>query len=70
MSVGETHGFKPGDGVNVNFGVRYGGFTRLTPHLQISARAEKREPGPNADVDNSGGTLADLSPGVFTSRAS
>ncbi len=62
--LGEKHGFKPGDGVNVNFGVRYGGFSRLTPHLQVNLRAEKRESGPNADVDNSGATLAYLSPGL------
>lgn len=62
--LGEQHGFKPGDGVNANFGVRYGGFTRLTPHLQINVRAEQRESGPNADVANSGATLAYLSPGL------
>ena len=62
--LGEKHGFKPGDGVNVNFGVRYDGFSRLTPHLQINVRAEKRESGLNADVDNSGATLAYLSPGL------
>src|SRR5882724_8285693 len=56
--------FRPGTGINVNLGVRYVAFESFTPHLQINARAEKRESGANADVENSGATLAYLSPGV------
>ena len=62
--MGEKNGFKPGDGLNANFGVRYSGFSRVTPHLQVNVRAEGRESGVNADVDNSGATLAYLSPGL------
>ena len=62
--LGEKNGFKPGDGLNANFGVRYSGFSRVTPHLQVNVRAEGRESGVNADVDNSGATLAYLSPGL------
>jgi hypothetical protein len=57
-------GFRPGDGINLNFGLRYTAFAAWTPQLQINLRAEKRESGINADVDNSGATLAYLSPGV------
>ena len=56
--------FRPGTGINVNLGVRYVAFEGFTPHLQINARAEKRESGAEADVDNSGATLVYLSPGV------
>jgi hypothetical protein len=56
--------FRPGTGLNVNFGVRYMGFETVTPHLQINGRIEKRESGANADVENSGATLIYLSPGV------
>jgi hypothetical protein len=56
--------FRPGTGLNVNLGLRYAGFDRVTPHVQINIRAEKRESGANADVDNSGATLAYLSPGA------
>ena len=56
--------FRPGMGINVNLGVRYVAFESFTPHLQINARAEKRESGAEADVDNSGATLVYLSPGV------
>ena len=60
----ERNGFKPGDGVNANLGVRYTGFAGVTPHLQLNLRAEGRESGINADVENSGATLVYLSPGL------
>jgi hypothetical protein len=63
-AAGEKNGFKPGDGLNANFGLRYTGFASVTPHLQLNVRAEGRESGVNADVDNSGATLAYLSPGL------
>jgi hypothetical protein len=56
--------FKPGAGLNANFGLRYSASETLTPQLQINARVEKREQGLNADVENSGATLLYLSPGV------
>ena len=62
--LAEVNGFKPADGVNANFGVRYSGFAAVTPHLQVNVRAEGRESGVNADIDNSGATLVYLSPGV------
>jgi hypothetical protein len=62
--LAEKNGFKPGDGVNASFGLRYTGFASLTPHLQLNARAEGRESGINADAGNSGATLVYLSPGM------
>ncbi len=62
--MAEKDGFKPGDGLNANLGIRYAGFAGITPHLQLNVRAEGRESGVNADVDNSGATLVYLSPGV------
>jgi len=62
--TGEKDGFKPGDGLNANVGIRYTGHAGFTPHLQLNVRAEGRESGVNADVDNSGATLVYLSPGV------
>jgi hypothetical protein len=57
-------GFRPGTGVNLNFGLRYTASTTWVPQLQINARAERRERGVNADVANSGATLVYLSPGI------
>lgn len=62
--LGEREGFRPGDGLNANAGVRYTGFAGVTPHLQLNLRAEGRESGINADVANSGATLVYLSPGL------
>lgn len=58
--------FKPGTGLNLTMGLRYTGVlpADLSPQLQLNVRAEKRESGVNADVANSGATLAYLSPGV------
>ena len=62
--LAEQDGFKPGDGVNANVGLRYTGFRGVTPHLQLNARIEGRETGLNADGANSGATLVYLSPGL------
>jgi len=60
-----THdAFKPGSGLNLNAGLRYTAWQRVTPQLQLNVRTEKRESGANADIPNSGATLAYLSPGV------
>lgn len=56
--------FKPGIGANLTAGVRYVAWGAFVPHLQINVRTEKRESGENADIPNSGATLAYLSPGA------
>ena len=55
--------FRPGTGINLNFGVRYSGWETFQPQLQLNGRFEKRESGANADVDNSGASLLYISPG-------
>jgi hypothetical protein len=57
-------GFRPGNGLNGSLGLRYSGLQGWTPQVQINLRAENREAGPQADVENSGATLTYLSPGV------
>ncbi|MBV8658085.1 MAG: TonB-dependent receptor [Burkholderiales bacterium] len=56
--------YKPGDGENVNLGLRYQGFERVVPQLQLNIRHVARDSGENADQVSTGGTLAYLSPGV------
>jgi hypothetical protein len=56
--------FKPGIGANLSAGVRYLTDSRVTPQLQLNMRTERRESGASADVENSGATLAYLSPGA------
>jgi hypothetical protein len=57
-------GFRPGSGVNVNLGVRWAAGRLISPQLQLAVRTEERESGANADVANSGATLAYLGPGI------
>jgi len=61
--------FRPGTGLNLNVGVRYAAIYGVTPQLQVNVRAEGREKGTNADVENSGAVLAYLSPGVSVAVA-
>lgn len=56
--------FRPGTGLNVSVGARYMSFESVTPQVQLNMRAERRESGLNADVENSGATLVYFSPGV------
>ncbi|WP_229238259.1 hypothetical protein [Dyella amyloliquefaciens] len=56
--------FRPGNSVNLNFGVRYLGTGRFTPQIQLNIHSEQRESGAQADRANSGATLAYLSPGL------
>ena len=56
--------FRPGNSINVNFGVRYLDAGRFTPQIQLNLHSEQRESGAQADRPNSGATLAYLSPGL------
>lgn len=61
--LNSRNNFKAGTGLNLNLGVRYTKSETFVPQLQINARAEKREQGAEADVENSGATLVYLSAG-------
>ena len=56
--------YRPGNGLNLNLGLRYMGFDDITPQLQVNARVVARDSGANADTVSTGGTLVYLSPGV------
>ena len=64
QSLNSHDDFKPGTGLNVTGGLRYTKWESFTPQVQINVRAEKRESGAEADIENSGATLAYFSPGV------
>ena len=59
--------YKPGDGLNANLGMRYSGFRRVTPQLQLNFRYVPHDEGANADTISTGGTLLYLSPGLTVS---
>jgi len=56
--------YRTGASVNLNGGLRYMAHPRVTPQLQLNLRTARRDSGDEADTENSGGTLLDLSPGV------
>jgi TonB dependent receptor len=56
--------YQPGDGSNLNLGMRYTGFSRFNPQVQLNGRYVAHDLGANADVVSTGGTLLYLSPGV------
>ncbi|NWA26440.1 TonB-dependent receptor [Pseudomonas gingeri] len=56
--------YRPGDGINLNVGLRYMGNAYVMPQIQLNVRHVERDVGANADTVSTGGTLAYLSPGV------
>jgi hypothetical protein len=65
LPMNSKEDFKPGNGVNLNFGLQYVGFESWTPRVQVNARIEGKDSGAQADVPNSGATLVYLSPGAY-----
>ena len=59
--------YRPGDGLNVNLGMRYAGIGRVTPQLQLNFRYVQRDEGANADTVSTGGKLLYISPGLSVS---
>ena len=57
-------GYRPGDGYNLNLGVKYAGNSHVVPQLQLNARHVGHDTGPRADSLATGGTLVYLTPGV------
>lgn len=64
IALDARDGFRPGNSVNMNLGLRYLDAGRWTPQIQLNLHGEQRESGAFADVSNSGATLAYLSPGL------
>ena len=64
--LNSSDGYKPGDSLNLNLGLRYQGFDDFTPQLQLNARLVEHDHSKN-EVDyatGTGGTLVYLSPGA------
>jgi hypothetical protein len=57
-------GFRPAPSLSVNGGLRFLTTGALTPQIQVNLRWDGRETGANADYDNSGDSVAYVSPGV------
>ena len=56
--------YKPGDGLNLNVGLRYAGIMSFAPQVQLNYRYVRHDVGANADQISTGGTLLYVSPGI------
>jgi hypothetical protein len=56
--------YRPGDGANLNLGLRYMGNAAFTPQIQLNVRRVLHDTGADADTVSTGGTLVYLSPGI------
>ncbi|MCP1373581.1 hypothetical protein [Dyella lutea] len=64
VAMNARDGFRPGNSLNVNLGLRYLDAGLFVPQVQLNLHGEQRESGAFADRTNSGATLAYLSPGL------
>jgi len=64
VAMNARDGFRPGNSLNMNLGLRYLDAGIVTPQVQLNLHGEQRESGFLADRANSGATLAYLSPGL------
>lgn len=63
-ALNSSDGYKPGNGLNLNFGLKYKAINGFTPLIQLNARHVVHDTGMNADTVSTGGTLVYLSPGL------
>lgn len=59
-----TDQYRPGEGINLNLGLRYSDLNFIFPQIQLNFRYVLHDTGKNADTVSTGGTLLYLSPGV------
>jgi len=59
--------YRPGDSVNVSFGLRYEANPQVVPQLQVNLTHKSADSGALADTTDTAGTAAYLSPGVTMS---
>jgi hypothetical protein len=56
--------FRPGNSITVSFGLRYEGNPRVVPQLQMNLLHKAPDEGALADVQNTAGSVAYVSPGI------
>jgi hypothetical protein len=59
--------FRPGNQINVSFGLRYEANPQIVPQLQINLTHKTEDTGALADTTDTAGTVAYLSPGITMS---
>ena len=64
-AVAHRSGYKPGNGLNLNLGLRYMEYVSVIPQIQLNIRNVQTDSGELADTYATGGTLTYLSPGII-----
>jgi hypothetical protein len=64
-AVAHRSGYKPGNGLNVNFGLQFMRYMSVIPQVQLNIRNVQTDSGELADTYATGGTLYYLSPGII-----
>ena len=64
-AIAHRSGYKPGNGANLNLGLRYMSFMSVIPQIQLNVRNVQTDSGELADTYATGGTLTYLSPGII-----
>jgi hypothetical protein len=64
LALNSSDQYRPGNGLNLNFGLRYMAWTALMPQVQLNARYVQKDGGAQADTISTGGTLLYVSPGA------
>lgn len=62
--------YRPGNSITVSLGLRYEGNPRWVPQLQVNLLHKSPDQGALADIQNTAGTVAYLSPGITLQAAS
>lgn len=63
-ALNDRDGYKPGSFVQASAALNLTHWRNVTPQLQLSFRATRRDSGPNSDRPNSGGEQVNLAPGI------
>ena len=61
--------YRPGDSTTVSLGLRYEGSPKWSPQVQLNVSHKSADQGALADVENTGGTVAYISPGCNRTSA-
>ena len=63
-AIATKDGFRPGDDITLDLGLRYGVTHAFATNVQLNTRYKRRDSGANSEPDESGGTYIYFSPGM------
>lgn len=70
FALTDRDGYRPGSFFQASAALNYTHWRNITPQLQLSFRATRRDSGPSADRPNSGGEQVNIAPGLSAKLSS